>query len=112
MIIAHSLSQERKVTTMRLIDADALPIHKAYCVDEAGWGTNFYVVDKSDIDNAPTIDAVPVVHGRWEYSENIYDESTWVCSICKEPWTLIDGTPQENGMKYCPNCGKKMDLEE
>lgn len=46
---------------MRLIDADMLPVHKAYCVDEAGWGANFYVVDKSDIDNAPTIDAVPVV---------------------------------------------------
>lgn len=44
----------------RLIDADALPVHKAYCVDEAGWGANFYVADKSDIDNAPTIDAVPV----------------------------------------------------
>ena len=46
---------------MRLIDADTLPVHKAYCVDEAGWGANFYVVDKSDIDNALTIDAVPVV---------------------------------------------------
>lgn len=46
---------------MRLIDADALSVHKAYCVDEAGWGANFYVVDKSDIDNATTIDAVPVV---------------------------------------------------
>lgn len=46
---------------MRLIDADTLPVHKAYCVDEAGWGANFYVVDKSDIDKAPTIDAVPVV---------------------------------------------------
>ena len=45
----------------RPIDADTLPVHKAYCVDEAGWGANFYVVDKSDIDNAPTIDAVPVV---------------------------------------------------
>ena len=41
---------------MRLIDADALPVHKAYCVDEAGWGANFYVVDKSDIDAAPTIE--------------------------------------------------------
>lgn len=56
---------------MRLIDADALPVHKAYCVDEAGWGTNFYVVDKSDIDNAPTIDAVPVVRCKdCVYNEN------------------------------------------
>lgn len=45
---------------MRAIDADELPIHKAYCVDEAGFGATFYVVDKEDIDKAPTIDAVPV----------------------------------------------------
>lgn len=63
----------------RLIDADALPIHKAYCVDEAGWGANFYVADKSDIDNAPTIDAVPVVR----------------CKDCKF-MTLADG-----GMRFC-----------
>lgn len=90
---------------MRLIDAEILmkktilnPSHSPY-------------ITKRDVESMPTIDATPVKHGRWEYSENIYDESTWACSICKEPWTLIDGTPQENGMKYCPNCGAKMDLE-
>lgn len=67
---------------------------------------------RSEISALQSVDAAPVVHGKWEYSENIYDESTWVCSICKKPWTLIDGTPQENGMKYCPGCGAKMDLEE
>ena len=46
---------------MRAIDADKLPVHKAYCVDEAGFGATFYVVDKEDIDKAPTIDVVPVV---------------------------------------------------
>ena len=46
---------------MRLIDADKLPVRKEYCVDEAGFGATFYVVGKEDIDNAPTIDAVPVV---------------------------------------------------
>lgn len=45
----------------RLIDADALPVQKAYIVDEAGWGANFYVVDKRDIDEAPTVGAVEVV---------------------------------------------------
>ena len=39
----------------RLIDADKLPIRKAYCIDESGFGATFYVVDKSDIDNAPTV---------------------------------------------------------
>lgn len=45
----------------RLIDADALPVSKEYLVDEAGFGASFYVVHKSDIDNAPTVDAVEVV---------------------------------------------------
>lgn len=76
--------------------------------------TEFYDVMSNVADRliaVPSVDAAPVKHGKWEYSENIYDESTWVCSVCKEPWTLIDGTPQENSMKYCPNCGAKMDLE-
>ena len=40
----------------RLIDADKLPIAKEYCIDEAGFGASFYVVHKSDIDKAPTIE--------------------------------------------------------
>lgn len=46
---------------VRLIDANKLPVHKEYCVDEAGWCATFYVVSKEDIDNAPTVDAVEVV---------------------------------------------------
>ena len=57
---------------MRAIDADKLPVHKAYCVDEAGFGANFYVVDKEDIDRAPTIDAVTVV--RCQYCKHRIDD--------------------------------------
>jgi rubrerythrin len=97
----------------RLIDADALDAKIYNDIPIKVFGTVARMANMRELVNKqPTIDAVPVVHGKWEYSENIYDESTWVCSICKEPWTLIDGTPQENGMKYCPNCGAKMDLED
>ena len=64
------------------------------------------------LDDAPTVDAVPVKHGRWEREDNVYDDLTYICSACHEPWTLIDGTPLDNNMHYCPNCGAKMDLEE
>ena len=50
---------------MRLIDADALPIVTECCVDEAGFFAKFKVVHEEDIQNAPTIEARPVVHGRW-----------------------------------------------
>ena len=45
--------------------------------------------------------------GNW-ISEEDYDEIIYKCSVCDEPWVLIEGTPFDNGMKYCPNCGAKM----
>lgn len=60
----------------------------------------------------PTIDAVPVARGRWTQT-NLFDEeaNVYVCSVCGEPWTLNAGTPQENNMNFCPNCGARMDKE-
>lgn len=57
----------------------------------------------------PTIDAVPVVHGRWAEKERIMYDSmredtvhwfTYVCSVC-------DGEVMNN-TNYCPNCGAHM----
>lgn len=57
-------------------------------------------------------DVAPVIHGKWEHDENVFDDE-WSCSSCHEAWTFVDGTtPEENNVKYCPNCGAKMDLEE
>ena len=61
-----------------------------------------------NVKEIPAADVVPVVHGEWKYDENDYDDLTYSCSVCGEPWTLIDGTPQDNQMHYCPNCGAKM----
>ena len=57
------------------------------------------------IDNAPTVDAVEVVHGRWEPTgdpvlDNIYGVA--MCSICGYEYA-------GNNTNYCPNCGAKMD---
>ena len=47
--------------------------------------------------------------GEWKETDMGWDGDTaWVCSVCGEPWTLIDGTPKENNMNFCPNCGAKM----
>lgn len=50
----------------------------------------------------PTIDAVPVVHGRW-MNDGMGDMLTiWKCSLC--------GYRQQGAfMRYCPNCGARMD---
>lgn len=52
-------------------------------------------------DNLPTIDAVPVVHGRWiDLGRNYYT----VVSQCSECCAKYDFRSP-----YCPNCGAKMD---
>ncbi len=62
------------------------------------------------LDAQAAVDAEPVRHGKWILNPcNLYNDATWVCSACGHEWTLIDGTPQENGMHYCPKCGAKMD---
>ena len=54
------------------------------------------------IDSIPSADVAPVVHGRWEKHG-----SKWQCTGCKVLMS-IDGTPQENLLYYCPNCGAYM----
>lgn len=96
---------------MRLIDADAL-MENAY--DSGTWKdvqTGFHqrVVDVEDIENAPTVDAELVRHGRWigisdGYADGfpVYDE--WECSSCGR----IIEADEEPTLKYCPQCGAKM----
>ena len=84
---------------MRLIDADEL------CADRV---SNDPVVIAAKC--APTIDAEPVRHGEWILNPcNLYNDATWVCSVCGNEWVLIDGTPLDNQMNYCPKCGARMD---
>lgn len=50
----------------------------------------------------PTVDAVPVVHGHWDYKNY-----TWHCSVCDcHPYKGY--IPAKADYKYCPKCGAKM----
>ena len=53
------------------------------------------------IDLAPTIDAVPVVRGKWAYTNPLTD--TLVCSECD--WNIPG---EEFVTNFCPNCGADM----
>ena len=56
------------------------------------------------LQNAPTVDAAPVVHGEW-IDGRPYVNSRWkVCSVCH-----CTGPDPQGGFAYCPNCGAKMD---
>ena len=83
---------------MRLINADALIIHivKKYGLTEI----------ILDIDEAPTIEAEPVRHGRW-IGKPIAGYSTVRCSACGDVFLENNGK-----WKYCPHCGAKMDEVE
>jgi hypothetical protein len=67
------------------------------------------------LDNAPTIDAVEVVHGRWE-KEPPYTslggeyKKALICSECHS-FFVSDGNKPWQLHNYCPNCGAKMDGE-
>ena len=46
--------------------------------------------------------------GEWKTNEGYDGDEYYECSNCGEPWFLSAGTPKDNNMNYCPNCGAWM----
>ena len=93
---------------MRCIDADALFRE----MEKAQWYNN---ADRDEIAeelvlNAPTIEPQRK-KGKWIEQEDGWGDAYYDCSACGNSWTTIDGTPWDNGMKFCPNCGARMEGE-
>ena len=99
---------------MRLIDAEALKIKTQKIKAEAlehGFAPESVCGDilLNFLDNAPTIEAKPVVHAHWvtdfdfdpEEEQEIY---FYFCSKCKNE---LFGNKED--FKYCPYCGAQMD---
>jgi hypothetical protein len=99
---------------VRLIDANALTQSFEAMQEGANMRDYVYLMGVlSMIDNAPTIGAVDVVHGRWieevnrdEFGDCIYIDHT--CSACRVTEHFVD----EDVRRFCPNCGAKMDAKE
>lgn len=94
----------------RLIDADIALENIDEWLDTVGTaligrGLSYYAELQGCIEDAPTVDAVPVVHGRWEAKGYVCGESEFECSAChKTEWrTTI------SQFKFCPFCGARMD---
>ena len=58
------------------------------------------------IEKTPTVDAVEVVHGRWETVSSML--GYLCCSNCKDAY-VWDTWLEDGKWNYCPNCGAKMD---
>lgn len=61
------------------------------------------------LNGLPAVDAVEVKHGRWLECDDGWGDIHYQCSECGQEWNLDAGTPEENNMNHCPNCGAKMD---
>ena len=87
---------------MELIDRQALIEHlKVHC---DGCGEALHCAFE-----APTVDAVPVVHGRWiDKQTGAYGRWQSWCSACGKH-SGIGGIESNRHKLYCPNCGAKMD---
>lgn len=53
----------------------------------------------------PAADVEPVQHGEWVYDRTYYEADECHCSLCNQLMTTARGIR----MKYCPNCGAKID---
>ena len=84
---------------MRLIDADALEDR----IRQEPTDGMYTAEILEAIDEVPTVDAAPVVHGRWGGRYNAH------CSVCQHFDTMAYIKKYPN---YCPNCGAKMDKED
>lgn len=62
------------------------------------------------LDSAPTVEAAPVVHGRWvDRTRTVYglEDYRFDCSVCGSTcWSDV-----AKSFCYCPECGAQMDLE-
>lgn len=97
----------------RLIDADLLEkeIYKWMPKDQETWMSSdippiedLVVSIMMTIHEQPTVDAVPVVHGKW------IDETFKPWGLVHHPFKCnLCGDHAEFDSPYCPNCGAKMD---
>ena len=103
---------------MRLIDANALleKIGEEYDLNYGEILTDPKRFAEM-VEDATTVDAVEVVHGRWIVLAEFLDRTICTqCSVCGEEYTYKNGKFEFINFEYakynyCPNCGAKMDGE-
>ncbi len=57
----------------------------------------------TSLERLKQIDAQELVACNWKYIEDGYWQTD-----CGESFCLEEGTPEQNGMKYCHHCGKPL----
>lgn len=90
---------------MRLGDLDELVIKIDELIKDAGFYRPIYEGFKNCVERSTTVDAVPVVHGRWTLNK----DGSGTCNRChftqKNVWDM------DNWQNFCGVCGARMDGE-
>ena len=101
---------------MRLIDAEALKTKIQKIKAEAlehGFAPESVCGDilLNFLDNAPTIEAKPVVHAHWkEYWDYNCMNYSYCCTNCEKDALTKEETMYDQVLtKFCPFCGAQMD---
>lgn len=89
----------------KLIDAEAITDHEI--IDYLGIRYASCLDDVRDmLNDQPTIEAAPVVHGEWENVGDNEEDLCFRCTNCKAEFSCeID---MRQFAKHCPNCGADM----
>ena len=107
-------------TEKRLIDANALLEKIQYRLPIVGTIgevlSDIVGMTRRHIEEAPTVDAVEVVHGRWEDIYNgRYANPRFCCSVCKTKALYVavqtalgNWRDEQDLSNYCHNCGADM----
>ena len=105
---------------MRLIDADALDAEmyrKSFEVDDGRnvWNSGLWIrykIYEEAIRDAPTVDAVPVIHGKWikvDKDNMFFVPHILKCSLCGNILDRHGVNAGRGDANYCPNCGARME---
>ena len=102
----------------RLIDADALIERLKPYIDKYGAKEfPYYMVQDAfiyEVEQEPTMDAVPVRHGKWikvDKDNMFFAPHILKCSLCGNILDRHGVNAGRGDANYCPNCGARMDEE-
>ena len=81
-------------------------------IDSGNYGAEHLMVHslRRLVEEAPAVDAAPVVHARWIQNKTV--PSYHFCSNCKRAHNMPKSCNVYVLLFYCPDCGAKMDKEE
>lgn len=118
LIDADEFTQEMKKRQTAVSASVEHPITDRYFTDKEHWEGVLlaFVEAKLTMDNMPTVDAVPVKHGKWIMMNGMKPPEyhhLHQCSVCESYAAMRPPYGGKEALSpFCPACGAKMDWEE